>query len=86
LVLWRMRREPDNYMVVETARSLAAILSKIPQAEFEEEDESFDVAHVGQWITDGDEVAPHPDHVVVLYTITIRDVNVPDEDEEESAA
>ena len=85
LVLWRMRREPDHCMVVETAHSLGAILSKIPEAAVEEEDGDFDVVHVDQWITDGDEVLPHPNHIVVLYTITIRD-EVPEEDEEEEAA
>jgi hypothetical protein len=71
LCTWAFRREPGQCVVSETAPTLEEACSMIPRECNCEE--SVDVIHVGQWITDGNEVVPHPQHITTLFTITPHD-------------
>lgn len=77
LCTWSFRREPDQCFVHTTAPTLEEACSMIPSECNSGED--LDVIHVGQWITDGDEIVPHPRHITTLFSITPRDDDPSDE-------
>ena len=81
LCIWRFRRHPDACEVLETANTLKGICSLIPSSSMDDEGD-FDVIHIGQWITDGEEVVPHPEHITTLYSITPREDD-PSEDDDD---
>lgn len=80
LCTWRFRRHPHACIVLETDSTLSAVCAMIPDPSMADEGR-FDVIHIGQWVTDGEEVLPHPEHITTLYSITPREDD-PSEEEE----
>ncbi len=82
LCLWRFRQEPGQCEVIETASTLNRICALIPSPSMDEEG-NFDVIHIGEWITDGEEVVPHPRHITTLYSITPREGDPSEEEDDD---
>lgn len=81
LCIFRFRQPPQRCEVFETAPTLKGICALIPATCMDDEGD-FDVIHIGQWMTDGEDVVPNPEHITTLYSITPREDDPSEEDDD----
>ena len=82
LCVWRFRRSPGQCEVFETASTLKGVCALIPSSSLNDEG-CFDVIHIGQWITDGEEEIPHPDHITTLFSVTPQEADPSEEEDDD---
>ncbi len=85
LVTWHFRQEPRQVIVWASGVNLEDVLKAVPEEVDGDITPEATIVMVTKWITNGDEILPHPNHIHSLFTVR-HEGDEPEQESEEKAA